>query len=229
MSTAHLVLDYINAVKWPLVAAGALVYFRRPLASILKNIADSDEGSAKIGNLAEFSWKRKLQAVDEAVAKVEQQTATDRAGFATETSDSEDVRRMLETRGGTGGSPPIWSRDSLRRRNPARRPEGATAGKAVAEIEQAYGDVRRALEQVAAGRGVEEVADKTPIKLIADAGLPDAVLQAVGELSDLRNLALHTDYTPSKEDVEGYVMRAAVVERLINQYGAGGRREHDQY
>lgn len=204
------VLQYIQALKWPVFAGGVVYALRGSIKKFLDDFR-MDEGSAKIPGVGEVTWKKTMQEVAEkveALPEAEQVMADVAQGvdqsLERRTPSSYEERRAL--------SEP----DPFVQRLIEMRIERASSWELIERLvfSDPTGAVIAAWERLgeeiygAAYRHKANVSDRERRNFLLMAqrlGLPDEALQAIRSMRDLRNRAAHSDIRITPEDAMEYV------------------------
>lgn len=209
MSLSAEILSYINALKWPVVIAGATYYFRRPVFRILDRVSTSQKGAISGPAGTSISWDDTLRQVDAAV----------------EDAQSEALERL------SPGKPPKEDEES-RLRHEAERPaeQWASVNELLsvspeAAVLMAFAEVEQSLRTVAQQQGVVDVDRMGMRQLARQVQLPDDVQQALQQLSSLRNAVAHRAAHPDQDAAKEYVESAKGLDQYLTLFQDLFRRD----
>lgn len=71
MSVSQTILNYINALKWPVVVGAGVYYFRKPFGNILERISTAQKGAITGPAGTGVSWDNTLRQVEGALDRGE--------------------------------------------------------------------------------------------------------------------------------------------------------------
>jgi hypothetical protein len=91
MPIPETVLEYIQALKWPVLVGGVVFWERNAIKRAIEHFRMPDEGSVKVTGLGDLSWKNAVQAVAEKAEEMVEQLQEERK--------DEDDTRELPTQG----------------------------------------------------------------------------------------------------------------------------------
>lgn len=202
MSVPSEILQYIQALKWPVFAGGVVYALRGSIKKFLDNFR-MDEGTAKIPGVGEVTWKKAMQEVAEkveAIPETQELTHEDTeeviAGWRSAQALKDAVQREAAKYEFAFERAASWD---LVERLVFSDPTGAVIAAWERLGEEIYG---------AAYRHKANVSDRERRNFLLMAqrlGFPDDALQAIRSLRDLRNRAAHSDIRITPEDAMEYV------------------------
>lgn len=211
------ILQYIQALKWPVFAGGVVFALRGSIKKFLDNFR-MDEGSAKIPGIGEVTWKKSMQEVSE---KVESLPETQELVHAEESEIAEGVGEALERTPSSDDkretlSEPEPTTEALMQRLVEMRMEQASSWDLIERLvfSDPTGAVLAAWERLGetvygvAYRHKATVSEREGRNFLLMAqrlGSPNEVVEAVRSLRDLRNQAAHSQIRITPEDAMEYV------------------------
>jgi hypothetical protein len=203
-SAASETLDYIQALKWPVIVLIGILLERGAISKLLGRLRLPDEGSAQIPGVGDFSWKNANQALAEATQRI---------------LERREVEPNLLLNDGDPERSTVQEAQRYQAQAPQRAPTPAPPPMSVANLyELAAGDpdgaVIAAWEQLLGVLYARAYVDKANVDdrerrdghlMAVRLGLDYAVQSAITELGLLRNKVAHGLYRPSSEDALQYV------------------------
>jgi hypothetical protein len=181
LSTWQIILNYINALKWPIVVAAALFYFRGPLLAILRNISESEKGSIRGPGGARIDWERRLEVaaagVKVAVADIRVEDKIETADEAKAEIESQDQWQLVYDLAGN---------------NPSEA------------IQFAWVLIESALRDRLKRFGKTPRDDVSDAKSLVSIKLPLKLIQSIHEMDTLQQYAAAGDYVPDVGQAIGY-------------------------
>jgi hypothetical protein len=209
------VLQYIQALKWPVVVGGGIFLERRALRGFLERFRMPQEGSVKFLGVGEANWKNSVLDVAEKIEEVVAATASD--------NTNEPIQKGEPVAMADGAS--SVAGEDIFQTNVRRYLSTSTQWDAIDRlvVTDPTGAVISAwekLEERIMGKAYIEKAnvsqrERRNIVLVASRlGLPRDVVSIVQELRTLRNQVAHGQQRLSSEDALEYVQ---TVKRVADQ------------
>jgi len=95
MDIGRLVLDYVSALVWPALIVGLIAVFKKPLARLVKRIAEESE-EFRIPGLLYARFRKNIEGFTAAVAKALANEAEGKVDAAIESLEKEADKALLE-------------------------------------------------------------------------------------------------------------------------------------
>lgn len=195
------VLEYVEALKWPVVVAGALLMQRKPIAILLQRLRLPDEGTASIPGVGTVTWKNEVRRVGKEASKLPTSTTASGAGPGAIEEPQDRRIGVVQARNLTGSA--TRTLDDLIRQDPTGAIITAWEGLLTALYEAAY--KMKATES----RSVRTAPEVFALRM----GLGQDAVVVIKDLTDLRNSVAHGAYSPDSSDAEDFVL---AVEKVID-------------
>jgi hypothetical protein len=214
MSVLEFISNLIdNLLSWPVILAALLLFFRRPIASLLQRISEWEGFGQKIKfgkELAEVEQK-----IDQALETADISGQMDYVVVPPETSPPEEVGSSGRPapsgkRGGRAPRPPssVWERLAFE----ADSSPSSTVLMAWRTLETTILGLARGLSsQPSAGSNVQAA-----LPVLKKAGyVSEELIAAVEQLQRLRNAVAHGEHDPTPGEASAYVEQARQLNTLV--------------
>ena len=215
MSASQSVLDYINALKWPVVVAGFGIYLREPLRKLALRIANSPKGAITGPSGTGISWDDTVAAAEAAVA--EQTPATKSIAPPPPPVPAPSPAPAMPGEAADDDVLPAEPKDVHTHAAAAglwRRLASAGTSAPANAVSMAFSQVEDSLQQRARQAGIRAVGQQSAAALAESTGVPENLVRAISNLEQL-DMAVYAGFAPDWRRAREFIDAAQQLDAAI--------------